>query len=135
MWARLCGLIIAGLVSGCGVANDPRSVAERFVRCMDNDDVAGACKYSCDTTAKLLTKGFVIAGPEIPRQSAVEYAKSLAHCTFIEVKESDGCSVVYFRKASDSKKIPVYVKQFDGKWKVALGYGISEMTLGVQVGQ
>ncbi|GIJ95182.1 DUF4878 domain-containing protein [Capnocytophaga stomatis] len=109
-------VFLALLTASCS-GDSPKSVAEKFLTAMENQNFEEAKKYSDDSMKQLLTML-----DDMPKENNKKAENAKVKVTKVE-KEGDKAKVFYIIESSEiegeSKEQSIDLKKIDGKWKVS----------------
>lgn len=105
--------IIIGIVA-CVGSDNPRSIAEKFLKAMSSQDYESAKKYGTDETGKLLD---MMSG--ITKMSVDSAVSDLSFEILREKIEGDN-AVIYYKEGGREGELQLPLVKIDGKWKVLL---------------
>ncbi len=105
--------LILGIVA-CGGSDNPRSIAEKFLKAMSSQDYESAKKYGTEETGKLLDmmSGFT-------KMSLDSVGKDLSFEILREKIEGDN-AVIFYKEGGREGELQLPLVKTDGKWKVLL---------------
>jgi len=110
---RLAIIVVVFCVS-CGGSDNPRSVAEKFLKAMSTQDFESAKKYGTEETEKLLDmmSGFTKMSPDT--------AQKELRFEITNEKISGDNAIIYYREEGREGELQLPMVRIDGKWKVLL---------------
>jgi hypothetical protein len=104
-----------GLIAfACKSSDNPRAVAEKFLKAMTTQDFETAKKYGTEETEKLLDmmSGFTKMSPDsAAREMKFEITRE---------KVSGDNAIIYYREEGREGELQLPMVKLEGKWKVLL---------------
>ena len=124
-FSLLCGLFLVSCSS-----NNPKAVAEKFLKAVNKLDFTEAKKYCDEDTQKLLSLMESFSKDEDTKKAKEKASDD--DFTITKVEENGDKAKVYYKAKDSEKEVSLDLKKVDGKWLVSVNkeQGAKEQGMG-----